>query len=464
MVRTVFVVVISSLLAACAPEVATAQGSAQRADAGSSGAHFGFPDFGAMLPPAEHQGYVFRLSQDYPRERPSPDSGARKILDMDFREDWRAYAMAVRDYVFEGNIDQGAAGDYEAAFRLEENPVRSWFHVPWQHWGKQGREGFHGLTQEGPIAAQMLAPSQTSESHAYAVGFYNAPGGFVIGKLWPTTERPDLSFFEGEHPDGIFPVGTVVGKLLFTPLDEREVPFLADPIQWTAYAYASDLPGALNRKAAGDVRVRTKVQLIQMDIMVRDERAKGTGGWVFGTFVYNGKLGNGNRWQNLQPVGLMWGEDPFDVTSLVNPTPTETKTNPALKQTVINPDESMPPMHLGWGYRLNGPVDNPTSSCMSCHSTAQYPGVTAIMPILQEPKVPVPPEGTEAGLEWMRWFRNVDCGTPFDPGKAVSLDYSLQMQKSVQNWVEYMSQTQHGLYANEYWENGYKVRRNTFER
>ena len=27
--------------------------------------------------------------------------------------------------------------------------------------------------------------------------------------------------------------------------------------------------------------------------------------------------------------------------------------------------------HLGWLGRVNGPVDNPASSCLSCHGTAQ---------------------------------------------------------------------------------------------
>jgi hypothetical protein len=28
---------------------------------------------------------------------------------------------------------------------------------------------------------------------------------------------------------------------------------------------------------------------------------------------------------------------------------------------------------LGWGERLNGPIDNPASACLSCHMTAQWP-------------------------------------------------------------------------------------------
>jgi hypothetical protein len=36
--------------------------------------------------------------------------------------------------------------------------------------------------------------------------------------------------------------------------------------------------------------------------------------------------------------------------------------------------------HLGWLGRLNGPVDNPQSACLSCHGTAQSPVVSPMVP------------------------------------------------------------------------------------
>ena len=52
------------------------------------------------------------------------------------------------------------------------------------------------------------------------------------------------------------------------------------------------------------------VRLIQVDIMVRDDRAKATGGWVFGTFIYNGALGRSEPLAQPCSLGLMWGNDP----------------------------------------------------------------------------------------------------------------------------------------------------------
>jgi len=184
---------------------------------------------------------------------------------------------------------------------------------------------------------------------------------------------------------------------------------------------------------------------------VRDPRADATGGWVFGTFVYNGALAKPNLWHNVVPVGLMWGNDPT-VTSHAdsNPAPVKTEVNPDLKQTVINTSSDMPPMHLGFGLRLNGPVDNTLSSCMSCHSTAQFPAISPIMPSMAtRPPAPASPE-------WMRWFRNLQPSTPFDP-QASSMDYSLQLAASVQNFVASRAIDTGGLYNGQYW-NGLPIK------
>lgn len=414
-----------------------------------------FPDFGFMPAPGTYTGRVFVLSQDFPKAMPPVDIEVKKLLEMDFKKDWRAYLDAVKQYVFAGNITPTPS--VEDDFFLEDNPIRRWYHVPWQHWGSQGREGYHGLTKEGPLAAQSLAPTQTIKSSAYAVGFYNARGGWTIGQLWPNTTAPDLSYFQkGEG----FPEGTVVAKLLFTTLDASQVPYLKNPVTWNAYVYQTDVPGQ-SAQSAANARITAPVHLLQMDIMVRDKRLDKQGGWVFGTYVYNGAMGKSNPWDNLVPVGLMWGDNPDVKVSNTNPTPTETKINPAITETIINPDtKELPPSHLGWNSRLNGPADNPASSCMSCHSTAQYPAISAIMPQFNNPPYPTPPNGQQAGPQFMEWFRNIPWGQAFNKPHAVNLDFSLQMQKSVINWIDYMNQTQQGQFSAEYWSNGNKTTRN----
>lgn len=397
-----------------------------------------FPDFGHLPPPSDYQSRIFKLSQDFPKTKPELEPAVQKILAIDYVKDWQKYMTAVRDYIYEGNIEaEGVAND----FYLEDNKVRRWYHVPWQHYGDFGREGIHGLTKEGPVNPKVLGPNQKSLWQTYAVGFYNAPGGYMIGKTWANADNPDVNVMQAEG----FPVGTVVGKVLFTTAPVAEVPFLSNPIEWLAYT---------TKSFTDNTRVMNTVRFIQMDIMVRDERAKATGGWVFGTFTYNGALAKPNLWDNVVPVGIMWGNDPTlaYADSASNPAPTKTRINPLLKQTIINTSAELPPMHLGYGLRLNGPVDNTRSSCMSCHSTAQYPAISPILPFFaSKDGIPLKP----ADKEWMRWFRNVPCKTPFDQ-QAISMDYSLQLAASIQNFLTAQSAVNGGLYNVQYW-NGLPV-------
>src|SRR5690606_20251409 len=128
-------------------------------------------------------------------------------------------------------------------------------------------------------------------------------------------------------------------------------------------------------------------------------------------------------------VGIMWGNDPeISDSAYTNPQPTVTRINPNLKETIINPDTNeLPPTHLGWNGRLTGPVDNPRSSCMSCHMTAEVPTLSPLTPFFQAN----PP--AEGSPEWMRWFQNGACGVPFDSGTR-SADFSLQLAIGITNW------------------------------
>jgi hypothetical protein len=111
----------------------------------------------------------------------------------------------------------------------------------------------------------------------------------------------------------------------------------------------------------------------------------------------------------------MWGNDPDRLAD-----------NGPLEETAINPAALSVMQHLGYKGRLNGPVDNPRSSCLSCHSTAQIPSD------LSQPTVSgiVPANASAATLR--RYFRNIKSGTAFTPGQ-ISLDYSLQLQNGIAN-------------------------------
>jgi hypothetical protein len=388
-----------------------------------------FPSYGYKPPAAEYDGELFKLSQDYPAEAPKGE--LPPFFKTDFKKDWRTYMLQVRDYCFDGNVG--------VDWRVEKNKVRRWYHMPWQHYGPAGREGIHGLTQEAPVRPNQLAATQSfGDGSAYAVGFYNDRGAYAIGQVWKDHEKPDPK----PAGDPGFPNGTVVCKNLFLDMPPEiaaaQVPSLANPVEWQAYT--------VDANSKPPTRSVKEVSLIQMDIMIRDVRAPY--GWIFGTFQYNGQLKKAEPWENLVPVGLMWGNDPDLAENLDNvPEPDEdggypplgpwksTPINNALQETVINPDSSeLPPTHLGWEGRLNGPVDNPRSSCMSCHMTASYPA---------EPLSPLftsttDPPGSDAFKDWwMQWFQDVG----WQDGKlekfldaSQALDFSLQLSAALHNF------------------------------
>ena len=388
-----------------------------------------FPDFGFMVDAGTVEKDnipVFRLSQDYPTTM--PETELPKFFEIDYQENWKEYLLAVQRYCFEGNTD--------VAFRPELNKVRDWYHMPWQHYSANGREGFHGLTKEAPVSVGQLGPDYTySTGGAWAVGLYNDKGGYTIGKVWEDHLHPSAEKMEDM---GGFPEGTVMFKLLFlsVPKDivEEQVPYLQNGLWWKAYA-TYDF-NTLDRE-------EIEVVLIQMDVMVKDFRAPS--GWVLGNYKYNGAMNKSDKFYNLVPVGIMWGDDPENTTNTSNPVPDSTYINLDLKQTIINPDRNeLPPSHLGWNGRLNGPMDNPMSSCYSCHSTAEYPQISPISPLFDASTSSYEP----GSPEWMRWFSNYDCNSRFDE-EAVATDFSLQMAEALQNFNDWKT-TKDGFFWKDY--------------
>lgn len=304
-----------------------------------------------MQPPAGWNGPVFKLSQSYP---PNPGNEPQPWKQFSPASQPEQYLSAVLNYFFEGNIRPNV----EASFDPALNPLRKWYHAPWQDFGANGREFVHGLTRERSSRPRELHSNQSQLWTNYAVGFYNMPGGFAIGRVWANHEAPNPSL-------SIMPDGTVAAKLLFTTAPINEVPYLQGAPEWTGYIY-TDVHN--DRPKITDPRSPIRMRLLQIDLAVKDNRVASTTGWVFGTYVYGGAGSSppGQGWQNVRPVGLMWGNDPNYSSSW---TMDEARINPVVQL-----------QHYGYQGRLNGPVDNPISSCLSCHATAQKPAGVMVPP------------------------------------------------------------------------------------
>lgn len=222
----------------------------------------------------------------------------------------------------------------------------------------------------------------------------------MVGRVWRDHENPDAAA-------AVFPDGSVAVKLLFTTATVAEVPYLANSFEWDAHVSL----------AGSDTRAMRRVRLLQIDIGVRDTRANSTTGWVFGTFSYDGTNSGATPWDRMVPIGLMWGNDP-------TLTPAAYAAGARITESVIvNATIGGVPQHLGWLGRLNGPVDNPISACLSCHATAQH-AYTGPVPLASAPVT-----------EKMRFFRNLGPATPFTAGET-SLDYSLQLAAGIRNFMD----------------------------
>jgi hypothetical protein len=348
----------------------------------------------------------FELSQDYPEV--SPPQGLHPWIKFNPRDPTQVdeYMFAIRDYIYEGMLESNWQGD--------KNKVRKWYHVPWMTAGNHPREFIHGMTEERFLTGPELGLKMGTTVQNWAVGYYNDVGGVAIGKVWRNLASLTSAVSQ-------FGEGTVVAKVLFTaagPSDfEATGPYLMEGApEWQVNAQGN---------SPQSKQIQT-FRLLQMDIAVKDSRA-GSTGWVFGTFAYNREAKADDGWHRMVPVGLMWGNDP-----ILNQAAYDQGRRPA--EGIVS--ASCPVYarnHLGWLGRVNGPVDNPASACMSCHSIAESP-----------PSAPLIASEKCTDEQRLNWFRDLSgsvsfgkvpvssCDVLSDAG-SVALDYSLQMRVGIAN-------------------------------
>jgi hypothetical protein len=172
---------------------------------------------------------------------------------------------------------------------------------------------------------------------------------------------------------------------------------------------------------------------VQIDVATADNRSPT--GWVYGTFAYDGNKTGATFWDRLTPLGVQWGADPWTF-----PAVPEADSKP-LQQSVANPNVGMY-QHMGCRGRLAGPVDNPQSSCMSCHSSAYAAkdGAKSVMGQNVPPSFGFDGLCEAYSLDNAGYFQNQPAPQSFGGGKypnAMSLDTSLQMEVAYQSYGQF---------------------------
>lgn len=268
-----------------------------------------------------------------------------------------------------------------------------WCHMPWLNVGEAGREAIHGLTKERDMEPTALYPETQAFSFKktggsdWGIGFYNDIACAALNKVFGNytggkIEKPDPQFIQptaldqstGEIRNNLFPDGSASVKVLFTTADLLA---LKNSFTWTANT-------SLPKQTARALR---PMRLVQIDVAIKDRKIIGTDPdadhWLMLTYYFDDKTVDNYLFANstlkkdprfvntglspflkMRPIGVQFGFDP--TTSRIFK---GSKTN-----TTVNDYHGTNP------NLLNGPADNPTSSCLSCHgaagtTTKMVPGV-----------------------------------------------------------------------------------------
>lgn len=407
--------------------------------------------------PQGYSGPKFKLSQNYPNvvcnERLPWDgidfrspAGAKKLL------------LAARDYCFEGFIKSdpqrslaGANEPLDEDFRPETNEVRHWYHMPYLHVGSNPREAIHGMTRESDQRISRYNPDERNNpdrrQQNWGAAFYNAKAAAAIGKYWQGN-RPAGGAFE-------YPEGSVIFKLLFTedpelPGTDLEhpqavvVPWLQGSPKWTANIHQKNRDPVIPKNQLP--KQARAVRLVQMDIAIKVSYGVSPTGWIFGSLVYNRNAPEDvierhrgwGAYGRVMPVGLSFGNDPNVMLPEAGMDGSRD-----LRESVYSIDIPDGPASklrygldfrsLGVGGRVNGPGDNPKSSCLSCHTTARWNGTGQGLFDTLFPNIDI----TRSNWDNIKpWFVNLGRGQVFRIGNenAQPLDTSLQLQIALVNF------------------------------
>ncbi len=268
------------------------------------------------------------------------------------------FSLLAQKYFYEDMANQNVKkNDFNF---IAANSNRYWCHMPWLNTGVYGREAIHGLTQERDLRSSTSIPAfkNTTPGTNWGVAYFNAEGCRTIQDVFGSESQPKAI---PEFDKGVFWNETFIAKILFTT---AKFPEIENSYTWNAH---------VSEVGSTDRTIR-KVKHIQMDIAVKDSSLRGVSpalnNWVMTGFYYDETYDYDKEYKELlgglefpiksvrglpkellkmRPIGVQTGYD-----------------NPSTMDTIVFPGS----FTNGAGNRLNGPADNPRTSCLGCHGAA----------------------------------------------------------------------------------------------
>jgi hypothetical protein len=331
----------------------------------------------------------FTLKNDYDkitqemkdRDRPWRDF-ENKNLDITKEEDALKFALLMQEYAYKGmirNIKNNPDLDFMPHYaKQDKKSGRYWCHMPWLNITSKGREFVHGLTKEFPLHESDAYPFvEKKNGISWGTAFYNSFACESIGDFFGTAISPKTPEQIAAQKKITFQDGYVATKLLF---NNSTMAQFDDAYTWVVH-------GGTNKNMFSTKRRMQKMRHLQMDVAIKDSSILGSdpelNNWLMFTYYYDPtyispltkKLNLPEGIRNMRPLGVQYG-----LSSGKSIIFNGSKNNHCIKE---DPTDRKSPCHsLPYKEtRLNGPADNPISSCLSCHATSgtQVPASPGIM-------------------------------------------------------------------------------------
>lgn len=338
--------------------------------------------------------FTLQLDKDTAKGKPTYPWKNGSVLD---EAEAIKLGIVLQKYMYDNMVNQDPKNP-DMNFIAEKNKKQQFCHTPWLNVGPAGREGIHGLTKE-----RDLKPSPTMDVYAEAtpgsdwgISYYNGPGCTTISNVYGTKLKPKA---EPDFTKSVFGNDTFAAKLLFTTAD---FPNLEGSYIWHANVSG---PGQTARSVQ-------KVRHLQMDITLKDSSIKGANpklnNWIMYTYYFDPNYDYDREYKK------QLGENPL--ASIPNLPKGFLKMRPMGVQYGFGEEDGIifkGAQTNGVGGRLNGPADNPKSSCLGCHGTSGVKG-----------KGMVP--GYLSNEEWTATQTHLDFSQQFALGKR---NYETEFKK-----------------------------------